>query len=382
METMLGFNSLTDPDGFGIINTDGDMFKTSDTAIEFFNLSENRSTVETALKGNFRGIGHCRRATIKNSVKDENAHPFINNGISLMHNGTLTKFEWSTEITKLINQHSDGKEWSIIDTEKVTVVLAHFIANNGGKLTRTVLEDCMKFFNGTFNFLINLHNKPGTTYITKGWGRPLCGAVLKDGRNSTVGFILNSRLPQLNLALNIVEKIKGWKYLYIPFKDNTFYSYEYGSYTVMDHGDFVYDSAKKVAPKPVTTPATKSSSPKPGVYTTTRKESPTGIMKKVGDLYDLLIDAGISTVELDIMLCQMFNISLLELDDRIFKEVENMLIVLKEIRNKYFAQCVDLKETLYPSSSQFSAEPSKIIERYNETATAFPYHLDRRVLGD
>lgn len=69
------------PDGFGLMTSDGVIFKTLN-AVEFIEKANEicKKNVDAAL--------HFRFAT-HGSIKKENCHPFTVGGVSMMHNGVL-----------------------------------------------------------------------------------------------------------------------------------------------------------------------------------------------------------------------------------------------------------------------------------------------------
>jgi predicted glutamine amidotransferase len=89
---MLYANALRGMDSTGLygINKHGnlDMLKSAQPSADFIRTPEAREFIDKIYMNYRIVVGHNRAAT-KGAVKDENAHPFIENNICLVHNGTL-----------------------------------------------------------------------------------------------------------------------------------------------------------------------------------------------------------------------------------------------------------------------------------------------------
>lgn len=370
METMLSLDSLTDSDGFGIVNEDNKMFKSGEIAIEFFNTEGNREKLNQFLNNNYRGIGHCRKATYKGTVNQRNAHPFIRDGITLMHNGSLTNYKWSREILDIVNKATDNKPYDIIDTERVALIMSSMVSRSQGVFNSRTIEETMKYFNGAFNFLINVESDPHTVHVVKGVERPLNAVQFKDGRGTPVGFILNSRIPQLRLAVNLVTKMRGWAPSFYNLEDRTHYSYDYGGYKLFAEGSFAYVVDKKDEVKPVVNTPT----PKPVVKPSgpVLEDNVVGIFKTASEIYNLVIKAGISTGELDVMMVQVFNMSLIEIDENMVLCVKRMLELLFSKRASKFQEYHD---KVRGQGSNYSFSASKVAKGYIANDITFPCNL-------
>lgn len=166
IEAMLVFNTVRGKDSTGVFSRkrNGDIFGTK-TATHPLNLfacdAWGDFTQEAVSSGSFV-IGHGRAATI-GEVKNDNAHPFIENNIILVHNGTLRTTKNISDVSTEVDSHA----------------IAHALVAKSP-------EEVLKELNGAFA-LVWYNTEEAKLYAVRNDERPLM--VLEDEND---GYIICS----------------------------------------------------------------------------------------------------------------------------------------------------------------------------------------------
>ena len=88
LDALRGFDST----GMFCVNNQGNIYwaKEASNPGKFLPQAEVKDILNIAFRNGKMLVGHNRKAT-KGSVTDDNAHPFIEENIILVHNGTIFK---------------------------------------------------------------------------------------------------------------------------------------------------------------------------------------------------------------------------------------------------------------------------------------------------
>lgn len=108
-KTALYVDALRGQDSTGLfsVDTDGNVSwaKESTTAQIFLDTQDVTKLLQDFIFDFRAVVGHNRKAT-KGAISDENAHPFVENNIILVHNGTLTNHESLTDKEVVVDSHA------------------------------------------------------------------------------------------------------------------------------------------------------------------------------------------------------------------------------------------------------------------------------------
>lgn len=109
IETMLLFNTVRGRDSTGVFaqRRNGEIIgmKTATHALHMTATDQWSEFRAQAIKDGKFVVGHGRAAT-RGSVKNENAHPFIENNIILVHNGTLRETKNISDVSTEVDSHA------------------------------------------------------------------------------------------------------------------------------------------------------------------------------------------------------------------------------------------------------------------------------------
>lgn len=161
---LLSFNSEKNPDGWGFYGPGSKYFYKS----KFQTFQDpNFFSGLSRLKKRDIILAHCRLSsnTYKNSVKDENSHPFDKKNIILAHNGTLFR-------------KSGNKPENIIDSEDYANELNNLIDNSTLSMYECAKKVYDDHFKGKFAFII-YNKKDNNFYVARGSTATLFSAKIK-----------------------------------------------------------------------------------------------------------------------------------------------------------------------------------------------------------
>lgn len=166
VEQMLIFNMVRGKDSTGVFcrkgNSDIIGTKTASHPLHLFETDQwSDFRKEATATGRFV-IGHGRAAT-RGEVKNENAHPFIENNIILVHNGTLARTKNITDVNTEVDSHA----------------IAHALSEKSP-------QDVIKELDGAFA-LVWFNTENNTLHAVRNDQRPLC--ILTDDND---GYIICS----------------------------------------------------------------------------------------------------------------------------------------------------------------------------------------------
>lgn len=191
---MLYANMLRGQDATGVFTVDSvgnlDMIKSALPSPNVQSKPEYKALIDLAMKDGMVLVGHNRAATMGKSDEHEFAHPFIEDHICLLHNGTLTSHKHLANVE--VDSHA----------------ICHAIARDGYKKALPEIY-------GAFA-LVWYNAKEKTVYITRNSQRPLHFAVNDDccyfaSEGEMLDWIL-SRNGIKHTGINVVDTEKVFKF--------------------------------------------------------------------------------------------------------------------------------------------------------------------------
>ncbi len=304
----------------------------------YFDDSAGRSLKETLGDSDKPLIGHIRKASAMVPVNKENAHPFVKNGITFVHNGTLKPvdplkypMEYSTEVpdkngnlVKRFFNHSDSK-----------VFFDAFLNNYAPDKDLVVaLNETMDDFYGKFAFMFSIN---GETYIARGKTANLYISYRMDKGGESgqpIGYIVHTNNSVLDTCEVLVENIwdlQGKEELFfsppVLLKENTvFFADKLG---VIDMGELKERSA------PVTTYA-KEKTWEGGYGSATENFSGTGastggisdgkVDKYVSEVLKFMSSFSLSVRDIQVLLMEIYDSSSMETEEAVIHHFVDKVI--------------------------------------------------------
>jgi len=210
VNSMLLINQLRGKDGTGVVTVDEktlavDVYKRALSSSDFIQLNKTQQMVTKSQNYNIL-LGHNRAAT-KGAISDDASHPYVNDHITLIHNGTLHTY------------YNLCKKQPINDSDAISKGLAELKSS----------EDVVKFLetiDGAFA-LIWINSNNGTLNIARNKERPLSYMF-----NKNKDQIFFASEPWMITGVGTREKsnvdllVKNNKFVLHDFSVNTLYTYD------------------------------------------------------------------------------------------------------------------------------------------------------------
>jgi len=209
---LTAFGSTIHKDGWGMVNSDGDLWKCEFPAWATLNSGE---LLRKFVKNDYSPLmGHVRLASSQIPVTEENAHPFLskNGNMLFMHNGKLTpKDESKFILGKSVETISDK---GVVTTkwEKMSDSLIFFNRLQELWVNKTfysALKDTMDEFYGKFAFMI-YHKDSKVFNIIRGDSAELHISYLLESSKpeaKPIGYAVNTSKDLLDVCTTLLSNL-------------------------------------------------------------------------------------------------------------------------------------------------------------------------------
>lgn len=149
------------------------------------------------------GIYHVRSASyVGKYIYGKDSHPHSYRNVVLVHNGTLKPDDEALkdqeELLKVVGDKNDN----LIDSEKFTRVLGELVGDDA--LTVNHITEAMRFFTGSFAFLICDIKNPDKVFVVRGKDKNLNKAEIYINEKK-VGLVINTGKGELIHWAKIVK---------------------------------------------------------------------------------------------------------------------------------------------------------------------------------
>ena len=196
----VGVSTQSNNDGFGYVcfNNLNNIIKTEESAQIWWDKNQNEWKQKHRNPNGLFHVRNCSQGKDKEGPK--HAHPFINENIIQIHNGTLNLRFWGNEVQEL-KKLIDNKK---IDSENFLQTIQYFVKNDK-HLTSKHLEATLKNWDGTFAIMLVDKRNPTKILIAKDDVKKLHKCIIKNGKIKE-GIIINTEFFELEYVTNILVK--------------------------------------------------------------------------------------------------------------------------------------------------------------------------------